>query len=88
VHKGILERFENLLNEYFLSDKAQTVGLPSVAYCASELNLSAGYFGDLKKNETGKTAQEYIQAKVIDVAKERIFDQSKSVSQIAYELRF
>lgn len=88
VHKGILERFENLLNEYFLSDKAQTAGLPSVAYCASELNLSSGYFGDLIKKETGKTAQEYIQAKVIDVAKERIFDQSKSVSQIAYELGF
>ena len=88
VHKGILERFENLLNEYFQSDKPQTIGLPSVAYCASELNLSANYFGDLVKKETGKTAQEYIQSKVIDVAKEKIFDQSKSVSQIAYELGF
>jgi len=88
VHQGILERFENLLNAYFQSDKPQTVGLPSVAYCASELNLSPNYFGDLIKKETGQTAQEYIQAKVIDVAKERIFDQSKSVSQIAYELGF
>jgi AraC-like DNA-binding protein len=88
VHKGILERFENLLNEYFQADKPQIIGLPSVAYCASELNLSAGYFGDLVKKETGKTAQEYIQSKVIDVAKEKIFDQSKSVSQIAYELGF
>ena len=41
VHKGILERFEDLLNEYFQSDKPQTIGLPSVAYCANELNLSA-----------------------------------------------
>lgn len=88
VHKGILERFEILLNDYYQSDKPQTIGLPSVAYCASELNLSANYFGDLIKKETGKTAQEYIQTKVIDVAKERIFDQSKSVSQIAYELGF
>jgi AraC family transcriptional activator of pobA len=62
--------------------------LPSVAYCASELNLSANYFGDLIKKETGKTGQEYIQSKLIDVAKEKIFDQSKSVSQIAYELGF
>ena len=38
--------------------------------------------------QTGKTAQEYIQSKVIDVAKERIFDQSKSMSEIAYELGF
>jgi AraC family transcriptional activator of pobA len=88
VHKGVLERFEQLLNEYYQADKPQLLGLPSVAYCASELNLSANYFGDLIKKETGKTAQEYIQTKVIEVAKERIFDQSKSVSQIAYELGF
>ncbi len=87
-HKGILERFENLLNDYYQSDKPQTTGLPSVAHCAAELNLSSNYFGDLIKKETGKTAQEYIQAKVIDMAKEKIFDQSKSVNQIAYELGF
>ena len=34
VHKGILERFETLLNEYFRTDKPQTYGLPSVASCA------------------------------------------------------
>ncbi|HLG40987.1 MAG TPA: helix-turn-helix transcriptional regulator [Chitinophagaceae bacterium] len=88
VHKGILERFEHLLNGYFQTDKPQTLGLPSVAYCASELNLSASYFGDLIKKETGKTAQEYIQSKVIDVAKEKISDRSKSVNQVAYELGF
>jgi AraC-like DNA-binding protein len=88
VHKGILESFENLLHTYFQSEKPQTIGLPSVAWCAGELNLSANYFGDLVKKETGKTAQEYIQSKLIDVAKEKIFDQSKSVSEIAYELGF
>jgi len=88
VHKGILEKFETLLNDYYQSDKPQTIGLPSVAYSANELNLSASYFGDLIKKETGKTAQEYIQSKLIDVAKEKIFDQSKSVSEIAYELGF
>lgn len=88
VHKGILERFEILLNKYFQTDRPQTNGLPSVAWCANELNLSAGYFGDLIKKDTGKTAQEYIQLKVIDVAKEKIFDKSKSVSEIAYELGF
>ena len=88
VNKGILERFEGLLNEYFQSEKAQTLGLPSVTWCAGELNLSANYFGELIKKETGKTAQEYIQSKIIDVAKEKIFDQNKSVSQIAYELGF
>jgi AraC-like DNA-binding protein len=88
VHKGILERFEHLLNDYFGSEKPQTIGLPSVAYCADELNLSPNYFGDLVKKETGKTAQEYIQTKLIDIAKEKIFDTGKTVSQIAYELGF
>ena len=88
VHKGLLEKFEHLLNGYFQTDKPQVIGLPSVAYCADELHLSAGYFGDLVKKETGRTAQEYIQLKVIDMAKEKIFDQSKSVSEIAYELGF
>jgi AraC family transcriptional activator of pobA len=86
--KGILERFETLLNDFFLSDKPQQVGLPSVAYCANELNLSANYFGDLIKKETGKSAHEFLQLKLIDVAKERILDTNKSVSEIAYGLGF
>ena len=88
VHTGILEKFEAVLNNYFETDKPQTIGLPSVAFCAGELHLSASYFGDLIKKETGSTAQEYIQAKLIDTAKEKIFDHNKSVSQIAYELGF
>ncbi len=88
MHKGSLERFEKLLNDYYTSDQPQITGLPSVSYCAEKLNLSANYFGDLVKKETGKSAQEYIQAKVIDVAKEKIFDLSKSVSEVAYELGF
>ncbi|MBS7565339.1 AraC family transcriptional regulator [Mucilaginibacter sp. Bleaf8] len=88
VNKGILERFESLLNEYFQSDKPQTVGLPSVAYCAEQLNLSANYFGDLIKKDTGKSAQDYIHTKIMNLAKERIFDPNKSVREIAYELGF
>jgi len=88
VNKGVLERFEQLLDSYFSSDKPQNIGLPSVSWCADELNLSTNYFGDLIKKETGVSAQEYIQSKVINVAKERIFDNSKSISEIAYDLGF
>jgi len=88
VNRGILERFESLLNSYFSSGKPQDAGLPSVSYCAGELHLSPNYFGDLIKKETGISAQEYIQSKVIDAAKERIFDFDKSISEIAYELGF
>ncbi len=88
INKDILARFENLLNEYFESNQPQLVGLPSVAYCAEKLNLSANYFGDLVKKETGKSALEYIQAKVIDLAQEKIFDSNKSISEIAYEIGY
>lgn len=88
VNKDILTRFENLLNDYFQSEKPQIIGLPSVQYCADSLHLSPNYFGDLIKKETGNSAQEYIQAKLIGVAKDRIFDTSLSVSEIAYSLGF
>lgn len=88
INTGVLEKFETLLNNYFSSDMPQHNGLPSVAYCADALHLSANYFGDLVKKETGRSAQEYIQAKIMDVAKERIFDLSKSVSEVAYEMGF
>jgi AraC family transcriptional activator of pobA len=88
VNKGILEKFENLLNSYFSSEKPKNIGIPTVAYCADELHLSANYFGDLIKKETGISALEYIQAKVIDVAKEKIFNIDKSISEISYELGF
>lgn len=88
VNKDILVRFEKQLSAYFQSDKPETLGLPSVRYFADQLNLSANYFGDLIKKETGKSAQEYIQLNLIEIAKERVFDTSKSVSEIAYELGF
>jgi len=88
VNQGTLEKFEQVLNAYFESEKPQLVGLPSVAYCAEALHLSPNYFGDLVKKETGKTASEYIQLKLIDIAKEKIFNPNKTVSQVAYELGF
>src|SRR5699024_7665808 len=53
ANKGILAKFEALLHDYFLSDQPQENGLPSVAYFAEECHLSANYFGDLIKKETG-----------------------------------
>ena len=83
-----LSRFESLLDNYFQSGKPQSEGLPTVKYFADRVFLSPNYFGDLIKKETGKTAQEYIQNKLIGVAKELIAGTDKSVSEIAYELGF
>lgn len=88
AHKGILEKFEELLNSYFLSENPQTIGLPSVAYFAEELHLSANYFGDLIKKETGQSAKDYIMNKTLEIAKNKIFESDKTVNEIAYELGF
>ncbi|MBL4559381.1 MAG: AraC family transcriptional regulator [Labilibaculum sp.] len=88
VNKDLLSRFEKVLDEYFASDKPLVIGSPTVSYCAEKLFLSPNYLGDLLKKETGKSALEHIQLKMINVAKEKIFDTSKSISDIAYELGF
>ncbi|SKB50162.1 helix-turn-helix domain-containing protein [Dyadobacter psychrophilus] len=88
ANKDILVRFEEMLNEYFKSGKTQTLGLPNVAYCAERLNLSPNYFGDLIKKETGNTALDFIQSRVIEEAKVKIFDPNTSLGEIAYQLGF
>ena len=88
VNKDVLTRFETLLDDYFQDRKALENGLPTVRYFADKVCLSPNYFGDLIKKETGKTAQEYIQNKLMDQAKEMILGTDMTVSQIAYELGF
>ncbi|WP_304403922.1 AraC family transcriptional regulator [uncultured Bacteroides sp.] len=88
ANKDALTKFEQLLNEYFLSKLPMQEGLPSVKYFADKICLSSNYFGDMVKKETGKTPQEHIQDKVIEMAKEHIAETDETVSQIAYTLGF
>lgn len=88
VNKDVLVRFEKLIDDYFRTGLPQQEGLPTVKYFAEKVFLSSNYFGDLIKKETGKSAQEYIQLKMIGVAKERLHDPSATVSSVAYELGF
>ena len=87
-NRDVLTRFEQLLDEYFEGSAAERDGLPSVKHFADKLCLSSNYFGDMLKKETGKTPQEYIQEKIIEVAKDRISGTQDMVSQIAYSLGF
>ena len=88
VHHELLTQFENRLNAYIFGEKLSIDGIPSVAYFADKLNVSANYFGDLVKKETGKTALEFIHLKLMEAAKTKVLDPSKSISEIAYELGF
>lgn len=83
-----LTHFEQLLNDYFRSPLPMQEGLPSVKYFADKICLSPNYFGDMIKKETGKTPQEHIQSKILELSKESIMETNQTVSQIAYALGF
>lgn len=84
----LLERFEQILLNWFHSEKPLDKGLPTVAAIAGELNVSPNYLGTLLRLHTKQSTQQHIQNKVIDLAKERLSTTSLSVSEIAYELGF
>ena len=86
--RDVLMRFETLLEEYFQSNRPQTIGLPKVKYFADNIFLSPNYFGDLIKEITGRTAQEYIHDKITDRAKERLSATDDSIMDIATSLGF
>lgn len=88
ANQGMLARFEQLLHEYYSGDKPRKLGVPTVSYCAAALHLSANYFGDLIRKESGITAQEYIQNAVITIARDRMVDIDKSISEVAYDVGF
>ena len=87
-NNDIIVRFERLLDEYFDGPMPQQEGLPSVKYFADKVFLSPNYFGDMIRKQTGKTASEYIQTKVIERAKENLLSSDKTMSEIAYDLGF
>lgn len=88
VNHDIIVRFEQLLDDYFVGDAPQKEGLPSVKYFADKVFLSPNYFGDMIRKQTGKTASDYIQEKVIDLAKQALLSSDKTMTQIAYDLGY
>lgn len=87
VNSDVVQRFEDDLRHHFNSGNCRN-GLPSVAYFADKASLSAGYFGDLVKKETGVNAKEFIANYIIKLAKHRLLSTNDDVSIIAYDLGF
>ncbi|MDQ6480699.1 helix-turn-helix transcriptional regulator [Dyadobacter sp. LHD-138] len=84
----LLQRMEELLDDYFAKDTAQTKGIPTVQFLADTLNLSPIYLSDMLRSLTGQSAQQHIHSKLIEKAKEKISTTSLSISEIAYQLGF
>ena len=86
-HK-ILSQLDVLLTAYFSSDDLVNKGIPTVQFIAERLNISASYLSRLLQLLTGKSTKQFIQDKLIDLAKEKLATTDSTVSEIAYELGF
>jgi len=86
--QGIVEKIEILLLNYFNSGKAEHQKIPTVKYCAEQVNLSSNYLSDLLKKETGKNTQEHIHFHLIETAKNLLLTSNASVGEIGYNLGF
>ena len=84
---NILSRFQQVLTDYYAHGMQKTNGLPSVKYCASELCLSPGYFGDIIRDALGESPKDYIRNFVVLRAKNLILS-GKAIVQVAEELGF
>ena len=83
----LLKRFHALLQQYFRENRQLRYGLPSVAYCASELAYSPRYFGDIIHKATGGTAIGYIHKYVINQAKSLLMN-GHNISETSHLLGF
>lgn len=87
INHSVVKKFEEMLKEY-LDTRALNEGLPTVSYFADRCCLSNGYFGNLVRVETGKTAKDFIADHVLAAAKQLLNDSSLSVHQVGQRLGF
>ena len=87
INHGVVIKFLTLLDEY-MNDKAKYEGLPTVAYFADKCCLSNGYFGTLVKTETGRTAKDLINDRVLAKAKELLQSETITITEVSQRIGF
>ena len=87
VNHSVVKKFLSLLDDY-ISTKAEHEGLPTVAYFADKCCLSSGYFGNLVRVETGRSAKGIIADYLLAHAKELLNDYSLTVAMVSESLGF
>jgi AraC-like DNA-binding protein len=88
VNNDLLQKLEDLLDDYFSNETVLTQGLLTVGYLAEKLNVSPSYLSDMLRSLTGQNAQQHIHYKLIEKAKEKLSTTTLSVSEVAYALGF
>ena len=87
INHSVVKKFIELLDDY-ISTKALRDGLPTVAYFADKCCLSSGYFGNLVRVETGRTAKDIISDHLLAHAKQLLNDEALTVTMISQHLGF
>ena len=87
INHSVVKKFIEMLDEY-ISTKALRDGLPTVAYFADKCCLSSGYFGNLVRVETGRTAKDIIADHVLAYAKQLLNDEALTITMISNRLGF
>ena len=88
LNSDLLQKLEELLEDYFKDKLPMFKGLPTVQYLSDHLNVSPSYLSDLLRSLTGQNAQQHIHQILIEQAKEKLSGTNLSVSEVAYELGF
>ncbi len=87
INHSVVRKFSSLLDSY-LTETAEGEGLPTVAYFADKCCYSTKYFGELVKTETGRTARDFINDRILACAKKLLTDESMSIARVSRRLGF
>ena len=87
INHSVVKKFIGLLDDY-IATKALRDGLPTVSYFAEKCCLSGGYFGNLVRMETGRTAKDIISDHLLAHAKQLLNDEELNITMISNRLGF
>ena len=87
INHSVVKKFIELLDDY-ISTKALQDDLPTVSYFAGKCCLSSGYFGNLVRVETGRTAKDIISDHLLTHAKQLLNEETLTITMISNRLGF
>ena len=87
INHSVVKKFIGLLDDY-IATKALRDGLPTVSYFAEKCCLSGGYFGNLVRMETGRTAKDIISDHLLAHAKQLLNGEELTITMISNRLGF
>lgn len=87
INHATVKKFVAMLDHY-MANQAHQQGLPTVAYFADKCCYSPKYFGELVKTETGRTAKDFINDRLLRTAQQLLSDDTLSIAQVSHQLGF